>query len=478
MKNKKAVLLAAMFLMGFLAPAQNAAKGPEGSWQGVLLGKLHLVLTIVKSSDGYKAVLDSVDQHATIPADKVTFTGDSLHMDFNRVNGLYDGTLSKDADAIAGTWTQNGMKQPLDFKRAEASAAKQEAAAPAPAQQPLTAPIDVTVPIAPIAFHADNKTDLVYELHIASFSRQTITLTHVDVLSAAGASLEKLEQGDLFTNVSSAGNADATGMEKLNLGAGQVMVVYIWVSLDNGAPVPAALEHSISVKVGSYPEPITAKCARITVGREVATIAPPLRGDNWQAANGPSNASIHRRALIPIDGRARIGQRFAIDWIRLNSDGKTHSGDEKDNRNYRAYGSEALAVADGTVIEVKDGIPENVPGLESRAVTITLETIAGNHVVLDIGHGRFAFYAHLQPGSLKVKTGDHVKRGQVLGLVGNSGNSTEPHLHFHLADSKSALGSEGLPYALDSFDAKTKSGDVRKHKQEIPLEDELVTFEK
>lgn len=100
-------------------------------------------------------------------------------------------------------------------------------------------------------------------------------------------------------------------------------------------------------------------------------------------------------------------------------------------------------------------------------------------MVLDIGHGRFAFYAHLQPGSLKVKVGDRVKRGQVLGLVGNSGNSTEPHLHFHLADSKSPLGSEGLPYVLDSFDAKAKpDGVATKHKQEIPLEDEVVTFAK
>src|SRR5690348_10633912 len=127
MTNPKAVLLAAVFLMSCTALAQSGAVNPDGSWQGILLGKLHLVLTIARSGDGYKAVLDSVDQHATIPADKVTFTGNSLHIDFNRVNGFYEGTLSKDADAITGTWTQNGMKQPLDFRRAEASAAKPEA---------------------------------------------------------------------------------------------------------------------------------------------------------------------------------------------------------------------------------------------------------------------------------------------------------------------------------------------------------------
>ena len=74
---------------------------------------------------------------------------------------------------------------------------------------------------------------------------------------------------------------------------------------------------------------------------------------------------------------------------------------------------------------------------------ITSETIGGNHVVLDLGGGRFAFYAHLQPGSLKVKVGDRVTRGQIIGLVGNSGNSTEPHLHFHISNGVSPLGSEG-----------------------------------
>jgi murein DD-endopeptidase MepM/ murein hydrolase activator NlpD len=108
----------------------------------------------------------------------------------------------------------------------------------------------------------------------------------------------------------------------------------------------------------------------------------------------------------------------------------------------------------GSWWKTKDSIPENVPG--GRAVAITLITVAGNHIVVDIGNGHFAFYAHLKPGSLRVRVGDRVKRGQVLGLVGNSGNSTEPHLHFHISDGlapgTSTLGSEGIPYALPSFE--------------------------
>ena len=110
----------------------------------------------------------------------------------------------------------------------------------------------------------------------------------------------------------------------------------------------------------------------IPVGRGPIAISAPLRGDHWLAGNGPSNTSGHRRALIPIEGHAAIAQRFAIDWVKLRDDGKTFHDDEKDNKNYLAYGNDALAVADGIVTEVKDGIPENVPGINSRAVPITL----------------------------------------------------------------------------------------------------------
>jgi len=350
---------------------------------------------------------------------------------------------------------------------------------PTPPQKPFTVPVDVSIPQVPTAFQGDAKTHLVYELHISNYSGQPVTLTHLEVLDEKGTELARLGQTELLASVRILGPPEATGTDKLSIPGGKTALVYMWVTLANPAAVPTTLKHKLSVKVGTYPEELSIQCARVAVSRDLAVLSAPLRGDNWLAANGPANSSGHRRSIIPIDGRARIAQRFAIDWVRVNPDGQaTYTGDPLDNKNYRAYGSEALAVADGMVVATKDGIPQNIPGENSRAVPITLETVGGNHVVLDIGHGRYAFYAHLQPGSLKVKTGDHVKRGQVLGLVGNSGNSTEPHLHFHLADSKSALGSEGLPYVLDSFDAKTKSGDVRKHKQEIPLEDELVTFEK
>ncbi len=109
-----------------------------------------------------------------------------------------------------------------------------------------------------------------------------------------------------------------------------------------------------------------------------------------------------------------------------------------------------------------------------RSLGTTLETVGGNYIVLDLGGGRYAFYAHLQPDSLRAAVGDKVERGQVLALVGNSGNSTEPHLHFHVSDGVSPLGSEGLPYVLDSFELLGDDAGVRE--RELPLQNDLVRF--
>jgi murein DD-endopeptidase MepM/ murein hydrolase activator NlpD len=124
-------------------------------------------------------------------------------------------------------------------------------------------------------------------------------------------------------------------------------------------------------------------------------------------------------------------------------------------------------------------------------VPITVDTIAGNYVLLDIGRGRFAVYAHLQPQSLKVKVGDKIKRGQVLGLVGNSGNSGMPHLHFHITNAASPFAAEGVPYVFNSFlmqgvantTAERIGGEFRpapnaesKRQIEMPIQNAVVVF--
>ena len=131
------------------------------------------------------------------------------------------------------------------------------------------------------------------------------------------------------------------------------------------------------------------------------------------------------------------------------------------------------------VSEVKDGIPENIPDPVARAVEITLDTVAGNHVIEKIGENAYATFAHLQPGSLRVKLGEHIHQGEEIGLLGNSGNSTAPHLHFQLCDANSVLACEGLPYALSTFDVEGRwkpEGAMVHHELELPTEGEVVKF--
>jgi hypothetical protein len=203
-------------------------------------------------------------------------------------------------------------------------------------------------------------------------------------------------------------------------------------------------------------------------------IGPPVRGE-WVPAQGAGNGVGHRRALFALQGAPRIAQRFAIDWVQVGTDGKTFAGSEKDSKSYHAYGRDVLAVGDAVVVSAQDGIPENVPGSNSRAVAITPETIGGNYLILDLGGNHFAFYGHLQPGSLRVKVGNRVRRGQVIGLVGNSGDCDQPQLHFHISDTNSVLDSEGLPYAIDSFDVLS-NGASETRRNEMPLQNIHVRF--
>ncbi len=467
----------------------QATKSPEGSWQGTLDAgqKLRLALTIARNTDGtYSGSVNSIDQGSVIPIDVITVSGDSIRVELKSVGAVFDGKLNADGSELTGQFSQGGAVLPLSFKRAQAAT---PAASPTPAtppQRPIDVPFDIRIPAQPVSFKGGAKTHIVYELHITNFSRNPCVLTRLEVVEPnTNKQLASYAGEELGIRIGRPGVAATTTDEKLKLAGGLRMVVHMWLTLDDATSGPTAVQHRLTAKVGEYPEELSVVAATATVLKDLIMINPPVRGSEWLAGNGPGNSSGHRRALVPTGGGARIAQRFAIDFLQLFPDGRSFSGDEKDNKSYRCYGAEALAVADAVVVATKDGIPENVPGPTSRAVPITLETVGGNHVVLDLGGGRFAFYAHLQPGSLRVKTGDKVRRGQVVGLVGNSGNSTEPHLHFHISDAVSPLGSEGLPYALPSFEVQGKgfgwkptspAAPTEKRQNEMPLENEVIRF--
>lgn len=123
----------------------------------------------------------------------------------------------------------------------------------------------------------------------------------------------------------------------------------------------------------------------------------------------------------------------------IGKDRKSHAGKGKQNQDYFAFGKDVLAPGPGVVIATENTVPDNVPGVmnPSRA--------AGNFVLIDHENGEYSLLAHLKQGSVKVRVGDHTSPGQTLGLCGNSGNSSEPHLHYHLQNSPVPLEGNGLP---------------------------------
>jgi hypothetical protein len=221
------------------------------------------------------------------------------------------------------------------------------------------------------------------------------------------------------------------------------------VALDPGEALPRAIAHRISLRLGEPRVDFSATVAQTpVVDRPPVVLGPPLIGAGYLAGDGCCDSIRHVRALLALNGHFTLAQRFAIDWEQADAENRLVKGDTKILSNYVIYGRDVLAVSDGTVVSSRNDLPEQVPGALPQGMTI--DQADGNFVVLDIG-GSYVLYAHMQPGSVTVKAGQRVRRGEVLGKVGNTGNTQAPHLHLHVMDGPSPLASNGIPYVFDLF---------------------------
>jgi len=189
--------------------------------------------------------------------------------------------------------------------------------------------------------------------------------------------------------------------------------------------------------------------------KQPPVLVPPLRGGTWLASDGCCTASGHVSALYGLDGSLQAAERYAIDWMEIGPDGRIYHGDPAVLSNWYGYGKPLLSVSAGVVTEAKGDLPDQTPLVKPG--TLSLGDLPGNVVVVRMKSGLSAVYAHLVPGSLKVKVGDRVTAGQELGRLGNSGGSLAPHLHFHVVNGPSASTSDGYPYVLSSFQLAASS---------------------
>jgi hypothetical protein len=227
---------------------------------------------------------------------------------------------------------------------------------------------------------------------------------------------------------------------------------------DSKSAIPHSVKHRIKGQAANSPaarnpEPVDYTIAELVLANRLPPImTPPLKGGGWLVINGcGSTGGAHRAAIQTVNGILVNSQRFAIDWMLADDEGRMVKGDGNILENWVGYGKPILAAADGVVIQTEDNLPDQIPGTLPDPATISLSNVNGNHVVIDHGHNIFTFYAHLKPGSLNVTVGDTVKSGDRLGLLGNTGNTSAPHLHFHVMTGPSTLGSDGVPFVFDSF---------------------------
>jgi murein DD-endopeptidase MepM/ murein hydrolase activator NlpD len=188
--------------------------------------------------------------------------------------------------------------------------------------------------------------------------------------------------------------------------------------------------------------------------RQHARLRLPFDGTWWVFWGGPTERQNYH--VVAPD------QRHAWD-ILVWKNGGTHRGAGRRLGDYWAFGRRVLAPADARVVEAVDGLPDNVPG------HMDPQHAAGNHVILDLGHGEYALIAHLRHGSVAVHVGDRVRSGQVIGRCGNSGNTSEPHVHIHIQDGPKLFRARGLPVEFSDYVA-----DGRRVAHGVPLQGQFV----
>jgi murein DD-endopeptidase len=287
------------------------------------------------------------------------------------------------------------------------------------------------------------------EVGIHNASAATIALQALAV-SRAGTGEPVLLRLDGAPLLAAAASAKGRPTTSLSVAPGESLWLFVWHPMAAGGDAVASVQIDCTLQ-GEGATALTLLTATLPLAQPTL-LGPPLRGGPWAAVFDPAFPFGHRRAAFVREGRRYIPARFAIDWIKLDTQGRPWAGSAGEAfEQWHGWGQDVLAVADGQIVDLRDG-REDVLASQLPAERWTDEDVAGNYLCLGLDGGRFVFYEHLQRGSIGVKRGQRVKTGQVLAKVGRSGvNSSGPHLHFHLADQASTLQAQGRPYVFAAF---------------------------
>ena len=325
--------------------------------------------------------------------------------------------------------------------------------------------LDPPVPVA----GADGRRHLAYEVAIANQSGFDVTIERVQPRAAGQPFSTALEGGAFAEQLRVFGHDGET-----TIPAGGNAMLFMYVRFPLGEESPGRLKHGWRLTAtdpsGQRPDQ---HFGFTGVGTEVSGERPlrieaPLRGQGWLNANGcclPIGG--HRGGTLAVDGTLHVGERYAIDFVGLDGENRLFDGPSRELSSYGYFGEPVHSATGGRVVEVLDDQPEQVPGILPSG--LSLEQYGGNFVTVRVDRDHFALYAHLQPGSVRVERGDRVRPGQVLGLLGNTGNTDAPHLHFQVMDGPSPLQSNGLPFVVEQFTGMGLATDLEGMPQGLPL---------
>jgi len=340
-------------------------------------------------------------------------------------------------------------------------------------------PLIVGVVEEPQPFRAnDGLVHLVYEVQIENFTTETIDLKKLSVFGITGdeapVPLQVLEGGNfmirtLLLQYHPFKKAPLDEVTVDQLGPGQTGVTFLDVTVEDFENVPDRLMNIVVIDGPPIIAQLLGESALTVVTEvdvnldEALVLGEPIRGGKWINLNGCCDFanSAHRRVIRSVDGEEFFPERYSIDIMEVDEENNLFVGDPNLNESWLGYGAELIAVADGVVSRVVKGLPDNKPG-ESPPFPISLSDGAGNIVIMHIGNGIYVLYAHMIPGSNDhLEVGDFVAKGKMVGLLGNTGQSGAPHLHFQVMDGNSIAEAEGVTFEFEQFDDLGRLIDVQ-----------------
>ncbi|HYQ34091.1 MAG TPA: M23 family metallopeptidase [Lapillicoccus sp.] len=307
----------------------------------------------------------------------------------------------------------------------------------------------------------DGKVHLTYELVLTNAAPIPFQVDKIELHDAATSALVPNTTGrvditPLAVGTEAEGTTDpGAGNTSATIPPGTTYVAWVDVVFPQRSAVPTTIEHLVTGAVmppNGPPVP-----AELRIGRtDTATDGPvvlgaPVPPGIWYMSEGCcADDTHHRRGLGPINGELSVPQRFAIDFYKLDEQHRTWVGDPSKLESFLTYRVPILSAAAGTVVAALDGFA-NTTALPNPPKPPPINETVGNHVIVKVAEGVYVLYAHMDPGSVGVRVGDQVTRGQQLGLIGSSGNSTTPHLHFQILTLPTYFPADSKPFAFDSF---------------------------